>query len=568
MRLHLLTAVAPLVLLAACASAGGGVHGDASNDPVGGSSPYGMFLAGQLAMSSGKSADAARFFDRARTGAAGETLIAEKAFGAALLSGDIPRAAVLAPTGEDASESARRLGRLVVAVDAMAQGKGKDAQARLNAEAMAFPHKPAAALLAPWAAAMAGDVEGSLVRPQVRGDGQVDYFGQLGQAALFERAKRYDEAETDFKALAGVTGPAEMAVVAYGGFLERRGRRIDAVALYQSYLAGEPASLAVKAAVARASAGRPAPAMPGLREGAGQALLAPAAGMMAAKQETLSLAYLRLVIRLDPQRDEAWVMVGDIMQGNGDIEAARAAYAHPRPGSLEYGAAQAKLAWTYQAGGDKETALKLARAGAAAGGADARVNLADILRANERFAEAVEVLSALIAEDKAPDWRLIYARGQAYERINRWADAQADLQTALKSHPDEPELLNYLGYSWIDRGEHLPEALAMVQKAVATNPRSGAMVDSLGWAFYRLGDYRQAVEKLEQAVELEAGDPEINNHLGDAYWKVGRKDEAQFQWRRVLTLKPDEKIRAKAEAKLASGLGPDGPAPKVADKTP
>ena len=568
MRLSLLTAVAPLVLLAACASTRGGVRGDAANDPVGGSSPYGMFLAGQLAMSSGKSGDAARFFDRARAGAADEILIAEKAFGAALLSGDIPRAASLAPTGEDASESARRLGRLVVAVEAMAQGKGKDAAARLNAEAMAFPHKPAAALLAPWAAAMAGDVEGSLVRPQVLGDRQVDYFGQLGQAALFERARRFDEAETDFKAMAGVTGPAEMAVVAYGGFLERRGRRIDAVALYQSYLAGEPASLAVKAAVARASAGRPAPAMPGLREGAGQALLATAAGMMAAKQETLALAYLRLVIRLDPQRDEAWVMVGDLMQGNNDIEAARAAYAHPRPGSLEYGAAQAKLAWTYQSSGDKETALKLARAGAAAGGADARVNLADILRANERFAEAVEVLSGLIAEDKAPDWRLIYARGQAYERINRWADAQADLQTALKAHPDEPELLNYLGYSWIDRGERLPEALAMVQKAVAANPRSGAMVDSLGWAFYRLGDYRQAVEKLEEAVELEAGDPEINNHLGDAYWKVGRKDEAQFQWRRVLTLKPDDKIRAKAEAKLASGLGPDGPAPKVADKAP
>jgi Flp pilus assembly protein TadD len=106
----------------------------------------------------------------------------------------------------------------------------------------------------------------------------------------------------------------------------------------------------------------------------------------------------------------------------------------------------------------------------------------------------------------------------------------------------------------------------MVQKAVAADPRSGAMVDSLGWAFYRMGDYKQAVEKLEQAVELEAGDPEINNHLGDAYWKVGRRDEAQFQWRRVLTLKPDDKIKLSAETKLASGLGPDGATPKVAGK--
>jgi Flp pilus assembly protein TadD len=127
---------------------------------------------------------------------------------------------------------------------------------------------------------------------------------------------------------------------------------------------------------------------------------------------------------------------------------------------------------------------------------------------------------------------------------------------ALSLRPDEAELLNYLGYAWIDRGERLQEAMGMVEKAVAANPRSGAIVDSLGWAHYRLGNYKKAVEILEQAVELEAGDPEINNHLGDAYWMVGRKDEAGFQWRRVLTLKPDDKIRADAEQKLASGLGP------------
>jgi len=175
------------------------------------------------------------------------------------------------------------------------------------------------------------------------------------------------------------------------------------------------------------------------------------------------------------------------------------------------------------------------------------------------------VLTGLINASKtSPDWRLLYARGVAYERTGRWPEAQTDLQAALALAPDQPELLNYLGYSWIDRGEHLKEALAMVEKAVGQNPRSGAMVDSLGWAYYRLGDFKKAVDKLEDAVELEAGDPEINNHLGDAYWKVGRKDEAQFQWKRVLTLQPDAKIKANAEAKLASQAGPDGPAQKLA----
>src|SRR6185312_7593189 len=322
--------------------------------------------------------------------------------------------------------------------------------------------------------------------------------------------------------------------------------------------------LAVKAAKTRAAAGKAPPPMPTLKQGAAEALIAPSATMIAAKQTQLALAYLRLVIRLDPERDEAWVMIGDLMQGAGDTEAARLAYGHPKPGSPEFSTAQAKLAWTYQIADDKETALKLARAAAASGGQDARVTLADLLRSNEQYAEAAQVLTGLIAEQKTPDWRLLYSRGVAYERLNRWPEAQADLQAALKQKPDEPELLNYLGYSWIDRGEHLAEARKMIEKAVAADPRSGVMVDSLGWAFYRMGDYKQAVEKLEEAVELEAGDPEINNHLGDAYWKVGRRDEAQFQWRRVLTLKPDAKIKASAEAKLASGLGPDGPTPKLA----
>lgn len=568
MRLpQLLTAAAPLVLLAACANAPGGVATPQANIPVLGSatSSYGMFLAGESALNKGESQDAARFFDRARL-ATGDPMIAERAFTAALLSGDIDKAATLAPTGDEASESAKRLGKLVVAVEAMADGKGKDAEGLLANDSIAFPHKPAAALLAPWAAAEAGDVDNSLVRPTVRGDRLVDYFGQLGQAALYERAKRYDEAETDFKALTSLSNPTEMAVIGYGAFLERRGRRVDALALYQEQLGREPDSVAVKAAKARASTGKAPPPMLTIREGAAQALLAPAATMIAAKQSQLSLIYLRLVLRLDPQRDEAWIMVGDLMQGSGDTESARAAYSHPKPGSIEYTTAQAKLAWSYQAADDKETALKIARAAAASGDTDARVTLADLLRADEQYPEAAQVLSSLITEAKAPDWRLLYARGVAYERMNNWPEAQADLQAALKAHPDEPELLNYLGYSWIDRGEHLKEAMAMVQKAVAANPHSGAMVDSLGWAYYRLGDYKQAVEKLEQAVELEAGDPEINNHLGDAYWKVGRRDEAQFQWRRVLTLKPDDKIKANAETKLASGMGPDGPAPKVAGK--
>ena len=566
---RLLVAFAPLVLLSACATTQEPemVWTPPMSDGMGGSA-YGAFLAGQGALNDGAGAEAAAYFARAEMEGGSSDLLRDRAFTAAVLAGDITKAAELAPDGPEASEATKRLGQLVKGVEFMATGQGKAAQAALAGEAIGFPHRGAAALLSPWAAAMAGDQEGSLVRPEMRGDRVVDYFGQLGQAYLYERARRYDEAETDYKAITGGETPGDIAVIAYGGFLERRGRRPDAIALYDRALANQPSNQSLVAARARAAAGKSAPPAPNLRQGAAQVLIAPAAGMLAAKQEQLGLAYLRLALRLDPGRNEAWLLVGDIMQAAGDVDGARAAYAKPKPGTNEYSAARTKLAWSYQNAKQPDVALKMAQEAAADGDVEAKLTYADLLRANEHFEQSAQILSGVISENANPDWRLLYMRGVAYERAGRWPEAEQDLQAALKLRPDEPELLNYLGYTWIDRGERLAEALGMVERAVAANPQSGAMVDSLGWAHYRLGDYKKAVELLEQAVELEAGDPEINNHLGDAYWRVGRRVEAGYQWRRVLTLDPDARIKADVEAKLASGQGPKGPAaaPRVAGK--
>ncbi len=569
MRRRLLVALAPLALLSACATVppeAQVLNVPAASDAAWGGSAYGAFLAGQGALNDGAGAEAASYFARAELEGGSSDMLRDRAFTAAVLAGDISKAAVLAPDGVEASEATKRLGQLVKAVEYMAEDHGKDAQALLASDAIGFPHRGAAALLTPWAAAMAGDKEGSFVRPEMRGDRVVNYFGQLGQAYLYERARRYDEAETDFKAITGGDAPGDIAVLAYGGFLERRGRRDDAVALYDRALANQPANQALTLARARAESGKSAPAAPSLKQGAAQIMIAPAAGMLAAKQQQLGLAYLRLALRLDPQRNEAWLMVGDLMETAGDVAGAREAYLKPKPGAVEYAAARTKLAWSYQNAGQSDVALKMAQEAASAGGDEAVITYADLLRANDRFEDSASELSSVIAGREAPDWRLLYMRGVAYERAGRWPEAERDLQAALKLRPDEPELLNYLGYSWIDRGERLAEALGMVERAVAANPQSGAMIDSLGWAHYRLGDYKKAVELLEQAVELEAGDPDVNNHLGDAYWRVGRRAEAQFQWRRVLTLEPDARTKADAEAKLASGLGPDGPAasPRVA----
>ena len=547
-----LAAAGALFALAACATAPGRSAGPAEGS---GASPYGQFLAGRAALNAGRHADAARFYGAVRTLDPDAADIAdERAFVAALLAGDVTTAARIAPTSEATSPPNLSLSRLVRAVEGMSTGRVGSARALLAPEGATFPHRSAMALLAPWAAAMAGDREGVLVRPQSPGDRIVDIFGLLAQARLFERAGRFDEAETNFKVLAGGDSAGQVSVLAYGGFLERRKRGAEAIALYDRLLANDPRNASARAARARAAAGK-AEVQPSLRQGAAQTLIPVAATLIAAGQDQLGLAYLRLALRLDPGSYAAWLLVGDLQENDGLAEEARAAYAQVPSAAPEFTAAQAKLAWSHQRAGDKETALRLARQAAAGGDIEAVINLSDLLRANERFSESADLLDPFVA-GPSPDWRLVFSRGVSLERAGRWPEAERDLKAALAQNPDEPELLNYLGYSWIDRNENLTEALEMVKRAVSQNPRSGAMVDSLGWAYYRLGDFPKAVQTLEQAVELEPGDPELNNHLGDAYWRVGRRDEAGFQWKRVLTLDPDPKIKAEAERKLSEGLPP------------
>ena len=183
--------------------------------------------------------------------------------------------------------------------------------------------------------------------------------------------------------------------------------------------------------------------------------------------------------------------------------------------------------------------------------------LAEFYRDNDRHAEAIAAYSTLIealAEPAAEDWSLFFGRAIAYERSGDWPSSEADLQTALTLSGDHPLVLNYLGYMWADQGERLQLALDMLQRATQARPQSGFIVDSLGWVYYRLGEFDKAAFYLERAVELEPGDPIINDHLGDSLWQVGRRMEARFQWRRALQLQPEEEQVAVIEEKLLRGL--------------
>ena len=188
---------------------------------------------------------------------------------------------------------------------------------------------------------------------------------------------------------------------------------------------------------------------------------------------------------------------------------------------------------------------------------DTFYKLGEIYHTEKNYKKAVDSFSkgiTLITKPQKKDWYLYYSRGMAYERSKKWENAEKDLLMALKLYPNQPLVLNYLGYSWIDFGINLEKAEVYIQKAIDIRPNDGYFVDSLGWAFYRKGEYEKAVVELEKAVELVPSDPIINDHLGDALYKAGYTNEAVYQWKRVLLYNPDDKLREIVKIKIQNGL--------------
>jgi Flp pilus assembly protein TadD len=514
---------------------------------------YGLYLAGRGALHAGDGRSAATYFDLAAAADPQSAVLKERAFTAALLAGEVSRASAIA--GQLGAESnVLSLARLTQAAEALAEGKGKAADKILNAQEFSFPHDLPVALLKPWAAAAAGDWDRALASPPQSADRAQTLFLSLSQAQLLEMRRKYDDAETIYKAQLQDPLAAPVFRAEYGAFLERRGRREDAAEVYRAGAKASPAEADSVRGLQRVETNQKAPPRIDIATGAARALGSPAAAMIAARQAEFGMAYLRLALRLDPELHQGWLLLGEGLEAAGDAPAAREAWAKVPTSSPLFTDARARTAWSLYRNDDKAGAIRIMQEAAAVKPDLAtELTLADLYRADERYEEALKALDAARAID-ADDWRVFYMRGAVLERLGRWPEAEAELTRALELRPGDPEIQNYLGYAWIDRGVKVKEGLALVEKAVAAQPDSGAMIDSLGWAHFRLGDYAKALEHIEKAVELQPGDPEINDHLGDVYWRLGRQLEARFQWTRVLSLEPSESQKQAVEAKLKAGL--------------
>ena len=280
--------------------------------------------------------------------------------------------------------------------------------------------------------------------------------------------------------------------------------------------------------------------------------------------EAAALLYLRMAIYLDPGHDLAILTLGDILERARQPEDAVAVYDKmPASSPLRPNAEiQAGLALE-NLGKPDEAVQHLDKVIAERpDDVDALSALGNIYRSRKQFAEAAAAYDKAIAKLASPgraNWDLFYFRGIARERINRWPEAEADLRKALELLPDplgreRALVLNYLGYSLVDKHLKLDEALDMLRRAVELRPRDGYIIDSLGWAYYRLGRYEDAAREIERASELRPSDPVINDHLGDVYWRTGRQLEAKFQWNHARDLKPEPEDLEKILRKIERGL--------------
>ncbi|NAZ37647.1 tetratricopeptide repeat protein [Rubellimicrobium sp. CFH 75288] len=272
-----------------------------------------------------------------------------------------------------------------------------------------------------------------------------------------------------------------------------------------------------------------------------------------------ALLYARAALAIRPDHADAALLAARSLEALGQPALARAAFALVPPDDPAFLSAEIGRAESLRREGSGEAAAEilLALSRSHPGRADVQATLGDTLRTLGRHAEAEAAYDrALALYDAASPvrWFVLYTRAIARQAQDDWEGAEADLRAALALEPDQPQLLNHLGYSLVERGEKLDEALAMIERAVEAEPQNGAIVDSLGWAFFKLGRFEEAVEQLERAAALEPTDPVINDHLGDAYWKVGREREARFQWRRALSFGPEPEEAARIRLKLEGGL--------------
>lgn len=529
----------------------------------------GAFLAGRAAVASDSFTQMALNYDRAVQLDPDNALFRELAMQGHLLSGDFARAATLAAQAH-AREEGSQVAQVILQADEFAREAYDAALAAAQDGRQTGPLTDA--LGKAWAYLGAG----SMSDARAAFDNIIEETPDLAPFAVYHKAlalAHVGDMEGASELLTGeVDGPVSLTrrgIIAHISILSQLGRFEDALSLAESMF-GTSAEGDVARVVAELSEGQPVPftTVRSARDGMAEAYLLLASALLGEQGDWLPLVYARLALALRPDHPDAILLVGELLEQVGHYDLAQQVYDQMPADDPQYLNAQLGKTNALFRAGDTDAAIDWLQ-GFVADTADSVMafgTLGDMLRREERFEEAVAAYNSaidLIDELEERHWVLLYTRAISLERMGEWDSAEAEFRRVLEFVPEEPQVLNYLGYSLVEQQRNLDEALDMIKRAVEGEPDSGYIVDSLGWALFRLGRYEDAVPVMERAVELMPNDAILNDHLGDVYWAVGRHREARFQWSRAISFAPHpdldlDRVRRKLDVGLDDVLSEEG----------
>ena len=387
-----------------------------------------------------------------------------------------------------------------------------------------------------------------------------NFFNFFQAGLIYEYLEDFEKAESFYAQALNERGLLNLrAVEAYGKILKKNGKTEKAISILEDYIDQAPANEQLKATLIEVLNDEQfEPFVSSLDEGFAEIFYTVSTILMQDNVKSIATNFLQYAEFFKPEFPLVHFLQAQIFESDQYYRGAQNEFDKIKTDSPLYFQSKLQRAWLYndmdRPEGTIAALLKLEKE--YPDNREVLNSIAEFYRMNERFTEAIPAYSKVIdniEEENVRDWIIYYTRGIVFDQEKRWAEAEMDFKKALEIRPEQPMVLNYLAYSWVDRGLNYVEAKKMLIRAVELRPNDGYIVDSLGWALYKMGDYEEAVPVLERAAQLETQDWAINDHLGDAYWTVGRKNEARFQWRHALSLSPDEDKIDLIKSKIKDG---------------
>ncbi len=569
MRHKWLRRVSGLVLVTALSLAGQTALAKQGEAPLTITSFSGAYLAARIAEGDNDLDNAIAFYKQALAFAPNDVALQQSLMLALVAQGRFEESLPYADKLKEVPE-VERFSRLALAIDSFRKKDYDKAQYWLKLSLSSDLDTLISGVMTGWAMQGAGNADDGMRHiEKLRGPEWFDLFKSYHRAlmadlsGLNEKAGEIYKATFDNSALGSAAPETWMRnALAYASFLSRQGDKdaaLEALARADLFAPGKPEIAALREKIEKGE--KVAAPLRNCDDGAAEILIDLATALNRGGGEPFVRLYLEYALALRPDSDIALIQLAAVSEQLKDSQRAIDLYRRiPDTSPLKH-VAELQLGLNLADLDRTDEAIKHLQALVDAHPDDMRTYLAlgSVYASREDYRSAAALYDRAVERLKEPartNWNVFYQRGIAYERLKEWPKAEPNFRKALELYPDQPQVLNYLGYSWVDMGINLKEALEMIQKAVDLRPSDGYIVDSLGWAYYKLGRFEDAVRELERAVSLRPEDPVLNDHLGDAYWRVGRKLEATFQWRAARDLNPEPDVLSAVQEKLLKGLPP------------